>query len=97
MAIIAIHPPPQALELAPNGETTRQPLVATGYIDAQSSRFTKIESVKLSDLGLVCRQHNYEIHPVSIKPPIEVTNFKLKASNIEFMDTLLQRMKTFAS
>ena len=40
-AIQALHPPPQSLELAPNGEVTRQPIVATAYIDAQSARFAK--------------------------------------------------------
>ncbi|CAL5397226.1 unnamed protein product [Camellia sinensis] len=128
-AINAIHPPPQALELAPNGETTRQPLLATAYIDAQSGKFAKTDYIKLVDLGLTVKQHNYTnlicqtmskqltrieeaistfkdrslalpvtgsstLHPVSIKPPLEVTNFKLKASSIEFMDTLLHKMQT---
>ena len=128
-AIHVVHPPPQSLELAPNGEVTRQPLVATTYIDALLARFTKSDYIKLSDLSLVCKQHNYTnlfcqtmgkqltrieeavntfkdrtltspvtgpsmTHPISIKPPLEVTNFKLKASNTKFMDTLLQKMKT---
>ena len=28
------------------------------------------------------------LHPVSIKPSLDITNFKLKSSNTEFMDTL---------
>ena len=34
------------------------------------------------------------LHPVSIKPSLDITNFKLKSSNTEFMDTLLQKMQT---
>ena len=50
--IHSIHPPPQALELVPNGDTTRQPLSATAYIDAQSGKLSKAD-------GSIVRQNNY--------------------------------------
>ena len=39
---------------------------------------------------------NLSIQPVNVKPPLEVTNFKLRSTkqDNEFMDALIQKMKS---
>ncbi|KAL7259095.1 hypothetical protein ACSBR1_005070 [Camellia fascicularis] len=123
--IMSIHPPPQSLELTPNGDTTLQPLMTTAYVEIPS-KASQRDIIQVKDIVPIMKQNNYTnlyfqtvgkqltrieesienfkdrqlvptestIQPVNVKPPLEVTNFKLRSDkqDNEFMETLLKKM-----